>query len=603
MKPRILIPAFLAAWMLLPAPVLAQSLADDVARVERLIAEKHPQEALDLARRLVTTNPTSDQAWWAQARARRELGDVRGTLDDYSKAIAINPANVRAYTGRAFVLDTLGRRDEALRDVNRSIAINPRYPNAYDTQAMLEVRAGDTKGALEDCDRAIAIDPTFVSAWERRVGILRSQGNYDAVIRDATAALARSPNLSAIIAERGYAFLQLKRYRESIGDYTRCIEAGHDLASSYNARAYAHRMLGELLEALADVQKSLALLPGDTSANQSVREATTRNLREIQAMLPAGAAATSAQPAKPDPARSTMLPASKPPSPPGTVPMPSVRFTAGDPCSTANRSTTGTPWQKPSLNAKARAVPATGSVVLSVRLDLQTPSRAQYAGAVSTAYEGMRLVYGPMSPEDTQAFESVWAPLFNYPSSTIVTYLNTLNPLLAQFLAGREAMMRAAAGYEVAVLDASLAVGANQRAGWDAAMADATRQASVMRSLQGGLSDLARRIEALGNPPNPLEAKCNARRRHQEALDAIGAAEEPIPLRESSPATWCRSTWGQAALIGPFRQCRSNGPVVPSLLTTGAPIRSQSTGMARCSGRRARSGTRFAARSAPMARV
>lgn len=149
-------------------------------------------------------------------------------------------------------------------------------------------------------------------------------------------------------------------------------------------------------------------------------------------------------------------------------------------------------------------------------------SQLQRAGAVSAAKEGMALLYGPMSADDAQAFENLWAPLYDFPSLEIVAYLNRLNPLLAQTLAQRESMLRVAAVAETAMLDAGLAVAADEPQGWfDAlAFAVAERQDRLMSEIHGDLDATVATIAALGNPPDPLAARCAARRRYRGSFPA-----------------------------------------------------------------------------------
>ncbi|RJX32470.1 MAG: hypothetical protein C4525_10330 [Desulfarculus sp.] len=144
-------------------------------------------------------------------------------------------------------------------------------------------------------------------------------------------------------------------------------------------------------------------------------------------------------------------------------------------------------------------------------------SQGQYAGAVSAAMESLRGIYGVLSPEQEQRFQSLWAPLFDYPSAEIVAYLNRLNPLLAQFIAGREALGQAGAALQGALLEAAVAQGYRDAPGLRAALALARQAQAEVRALQAALASLAQQIEALGNPPNPLEHKCRARKKFEQA--------------------------------------------------------------------------------------
>ena len=208
-----------------------------------------------------------------------------------------------------------------------------------------------------------------------------------------------------------------------------------------------------------------------------------------------------------------------PPLPPLAAPLPNLKFSVKDPCDKSQWNQDGTLWQAGVKAAAAAPLPAI-PVVRSPRLDVKTLSDAQFTAAVSTAMEAMRVLYGPLSKEDAAGFEAVWAPLYDHPAPQVVDYLNKLNPLLAQFLAGRAAMTEAVGAYQRALMDAALARSAGQDDVLFEDLAEAGRNKDSFLALQAGLAGLAAGIQALGNPPNPLELKCHAARRHANAVQA-----------------------------------------------------------------------------------
>lgn len=93
-----------------------------------------------------------------------------------------------------------------------------------------------------------------------------------------------------------------------------------------------------------------------------------------------------------------------------------------------------------------------GKIPFTSEIDFATMTMAQYMGAISIAREGMRLIYGEMSPEEDKKFEAEWKPLFDYPCREVVDYVNQLNPLISLFLAIREAMGSEIEAYNAAAL-------------------------------------------------------------------------------------------------------------------------------------------------------
>lgn len=209
--------------------------------------------------------------------------------------------------------------------------------------------------------------------------------------------------------------------------------------------------------------------------------------------------------------------------------IPEVKFIATDPCNPANHNPNGLPWEEivlEELNSPEKIDPT----IPDPLPDIDHISGFDYNTAVSVAFEGMRLIYGPMPDEEARNFEQAWAPLFDYPSQEIIGYLNRLNPLISQFLAARESYMRCLSSTQLIMLDAATAVEWDDPNAFHAAIGEAQMHTLAMQSLGAAMEELANRIQRLGNPPNPNNIKCEARKRYNRAFQT---EEEEIYLGES----------------------------------------------------------------------
>lgn len=204
--------------------------------------------------------------------------------------------------------------------------------------------------------------------------------------------------------------------------------------------------------------------------------------------------------------------------------LPVARFSATDPCAAVGKKE-GLPWDLREVSVDEDFAESESLVPTLAIPNLHQLSQAGYNSAVSIAFEGMRLVYGPMSDEQTRGFEAAWIPLFDYPTQEIVDYLNLLNPLLSQFLAYREAYIRTLQDLQFLLMDAAMAIEGDDRIAWESAMAQAGLNASVLERLELSMTVLARRIEVLGNPPDPNAAKCEAQTNYRRLLSDIKTNE------------------------------------------------------------------------------
>ena len=217
--------------------------------------------------------------------------------------------------------------------------------------------------------------------------------------------------------------------------------------------------------------------------------------------------------------------------------IPRVTFTATDPCAPGNLVTKGLPWEE----TTKKEIKLEGGIVPLIPEPLPSIghlSAFDYKAALSVAFEGMRLIYGPMPEEEARQFELTWAPLFNYPTQEILDYLNQLNPLLSQFLATRESYLRTLAAVQLVMLDAATAVEWDDQEAFNAALFEAKMHTSGLESLNAAMQELANHIQQLGNPPNPNDAKCEAYNRYRrifqkEAEDAY-LGESWIGTRKST---------------------------------------------------------------------
>jgi hypothetical protein len=196
-----------------------------------------------------------------------------------------------------------------------------------------------------------------------------------------------------------------------------------------------------------------------------------------------------------------------------------VKFKYTDPC--ANTQEKETPWEPKQKNS-AQASGKGDELFLPILPDFKNLSIATYRSAVGAVFENLRLVYGPMEEEEYKQFQSLWNPIFDYPTEEIVDYLNQLNHHLFKYLTTREAYLRIAGEYQMLLFDAAMAVEIQDRQAWDATTAELARYADLLTTSENNSKVIAEQIEALGNPPNPNMEKCKAQQRYKRMMTVEG---------------------------------------------------------------------------------
>jgi tetratricopeptide (TPR) repeat protein len=96
--------------------------------------------------------PTTDLAEEYNHRgvAKFELGDKRGAILDYNRAITIDPQDAFAYYNRGVAKFELGDNQGAISDFDRVIAIDPQDAEAYSNRGAVKLALGNKRGAIAD---------------------------------------------------------------------------------------------------------------------------------------------------------------------------------------------------------------------------------------------------------------------------------------------------------------------------------------------------------------------------------------------------------------------------------------------------------------------
>jgi len=519
----------LAIWLVCVPRVDAQTAESHLRQAETLYQEGRFKECLDACNRAIAINPDFSDAFRRRGLAQYSLSDHDRALEDLSRAIVLDPRNSRAYNGRSVVLNILRRYTESVRDADTALKIDPRYVNPYINRAQAKKMLKDVEGSRADLDAALKIEPDNISALNARGLFRRDAGDTAGAIADFDRAIAIAPASTSALLNRGTVRRMLGDLDGAIADASRVIELAPGDSGAYNNRGYYLMEKGDLAAARRDLDQALRLNP-----KYDLAAANLAKLDEKVAQTRTGAADTAARTSRT--AETAVGGATSPEKTSAAAPalpaaggpaLPKVEFRADeDPCAAGGPPLAGLPWQAPDKTPVVLppdAIPAVRPPVL----DFKTMSGLQYNGAVSLAMEGMRLLYGEMTEEEEKRFQSCWAPLFDHPTEAAAEYLNRLNPLLGQYLAGRESFMRTAGAVQAAMFDAGLAVAADIKQGYIDALALTDQHVQLLRSLEAGLAEIARRIQALGNPPDPLAAKCEAAKRYRRAL---GSGRDTCPL-------------------------------------------------------------------------
>jgi tetratricopeptide (TPR) repeat protein len=256
----------------------------------------------------ILTPKTSD-LFSSRGLVRYRVGDIKGALTDFDKAIELDNSNAEAFCGRGYLKLYLGENQSALSDFDKAIAINPKNTDAYCGRGQVRSELGQEKAAAEDFDYAIKLDPKNAPSYifrgyhlNRYGETFRAIADYDQTIRlDPTNTLAYSYRASArgavkdnkgAIADfntvlkfapqdawafywRGHARREVGDRKGAVSDYNEYIRLKPDDPWGFRGRGFVRQVSGERKNAIQDYTKAIALDPSDAwtfSARGFVRQ-------------------------------------------------------------------------------------------------------------------------------------------------------------------------------------------------------------------------------------------------------------------------------------------------------------------------------------------
>lgn len=198
--------------------------------------------------------------------ARARLGQPRGALEDFNRAIQLVPESATAYNNRGTVLLEIGATAEAVRDFDRALLLAPSYAAGFTNRAAAHVRLGNLRAALADYSRAIGIQQTDAGAFAGRGRVHLAQNRPYAALRDFGRALAVSPRFAPALRARAEARLALERYKDAIDDLGRVLDIDRDNIEVLLLRGYAALAARDVGSSLADFQRAMVVAPTSNAA-------------------------------------------------------------------------------------------------------------------------------------------------------------------------------------------------------------------------------------------------------------------------------------------------------------------------------------------------
>ncbi len=199
---------------------------------------------------------------------RQDRGDLKGAIEDFSKAVSLAPELAELHNNRGVALYLTGDFASAVRDYNAAITLDQAYRGFHYNRGLAFQRLGNMAAAIEDYTTELKIDPLNTEAYLHRGLAFRDIGRADLAIEDLTNAVRLTPGSSRPYIDRGITHYSMQRFDLAIEDLNKALSISpEDKAALYY------------------IGVSYALSNRRTEAVESLRKAEGLGLREATDVL------------------------------------------------------------------------------------------------------------------------------------------------------------------------------------------------------------------------------------------------------------------------------------------------------------------------------
>ena len=214
--------------------------------------------------------------------ARNALGQYKGALSDFTKAIELNPEYAGAYNNRGWAYYNLGEYKEAIADYDKAIELDPQDVQAYYNRGVARSALGDNQGAIANYNKAIELNASKYLLSYKQTFYHSALGNLQSVLTVFNQSIVYRETIDFdTYKSRGVARSDLQDYQGALSDFNKAIELNSQDAYAYYNRGNVRRILEDNQGALSDFTKAIELNP-DYALAYNDRGVTHSNLENYK---------------------------------------------------------------------------------------------------------------------------------------------------------------------------------------------------------------------------------------------------------------------------------------------------------------------------------
>jgi len=162
------------------------------------------EEALDSLNDAIAINPNNPDDWMTQGELKYALGQNRGALESFNKAIELRkkqnlPDSALLYNNRGFIQLELKQYELALENVETAIRIDSKYPPAWSNKGLILETMERNEDALDAYNQATKLATKDYAILTNRAFVLYKLDRYEEAKQSLERALKINPDFQPAI--------------------------------------------------------------------------------------------------------------------------------------------------------------------------------------------------------------------------------------------------------------------------------------------------------------------------------------------------------------------------------------------------------------------
>ncbi|MGC4043984.1 MAG: tetratricopeptide repeat protein [Armatimonas sp.] len=271
-------------------------------KAEGLSIQGKPKDAIDSYTKYLGKKPDDPNAFDGRGRAYFNTQQWALAVADFDKVLAKTPGDADVKRLRALALAKApGGGAAALASLKEVADSSPNDPTAWSQYGIALYKAEKYDDAGKAFTKVADLQPkgsperldalrNLCAAADKKAELSKSEADQKAAVAAYTRLLADAPNDAEAIGSRADLNLGLKLYKEAIADYTKLISVapnGPEAIAAYNNRAICYLSLPtpDYKSAIADYGQVIAKQPNDPAA-YNLRAIANLKLGDFKAALP-----------------------------------------------------------------------------------------------------------------------------------------------------------------------------------------------------------------------------------------------------------------------------------------------------------------------------